>query len=82
MMGREKGMRAVIRCASAAPLLAAARCAPPGLRSQQGFVSLPPDAVRGAGNPTQAATLNDACILDGAVSLDGGPTQAAAPLLG
>lgn len=70
-------MRAVIRCASAVPLLAAAGCALPGPPSQQGFVSLAPGAVQGAGDPTQAAILNAAHLFGSPVSLDGRPTDAA-----
>ncbi len=70
-------MRAIIRCASAALLLAAAGCAPPGPQPQQGFVSLPPDAVQGAGDPTRTAILNAAYAFGSPASLNGRPAEAA-----
>jgi hypothetical protein len=70
-------MRATIRCASAALLLAAVGCAPAGPRPQHGFVSLPPDAVQGAGDPTRTAILNAAYAFGSPASLDGRPAEAA-----
>ncbi len=70
-------MRATIRCASAALLLAAAGCAPPRPRPQQGFVSLPPDAVQGPGDPTRSAILSAAYAFGSRASLDGRPRRPA-----
>ena len=70
-------MRATIRCASAALLLAAVGCAPAGPRPQHGFVSLPSDAVQGAGDPTRTAILNAAYVFGSPASLNGRPAEAA-----
>jgi hypothetical protein len=58
---RAASVRAAVHLGAAALVLAAAACAPFGQRPQQhGSVSLPADAVQGAGDPTRAAILNAA----------------------
>lgn len=72
-------MPAFARRACAAVLLAAAGagCTPGPSFSPQDWVSLPPDAVVGAGDPTRAAILNTAYAYGNPASLAGRPAEAA-----
>jgi hypothetical protein len=64
---------------SAAALLAglAAACTPGPNYSPQDWVSLPPDAVQGAGDPTRTAIINTAYAFGTPASLAGRPAEAA-----
>ncbi len=76
----EAGTRTVVHLGAAALLLAAAAaCAPSGQqRPRQGpAVSLPADAVQGAGDPARAAILEAAYAFGSPASLAGRPAEAA-----
>jgi hypothetical protein len=71
-------MRAFVHLGAAARLLAAAAaCAPSGQRPRQGPVSLPADAVQGAGDPARAAILEAAYAFGNPARLAGRPAEAA-----
>jgi hypothetical protein len=77
-MTKNKTTRAFRLCAAA--LLAtglAAACTPGPSYSPQDAVSLPPDAVVGAGDPTRAAIINTAYAFGTPASLAGRPAEAA-----
>ena len=71
--------RSALRAAAAAALLAAGlgACTPGRNYSPTDNVSLPPDAVQGAGDPTRAAILNSAYAFGTPQSLAGRPAEAA-----
>src|SRR5918995_1771278 len=76
--GRRTRMRAFAHLGGAALLLAAAAaCAPSGQRPRQGPVSLPADAVQGAGDPARAAILEAAHPFGNPARLAGRPAEAA-----
>ena len=71
-------MRAVKGCLGiAAVLTALAGCAQPSPQSRQDWVTLPADAVAGAGDPTRAAIINTAFVFGNPASIAGRPAEAA-----
>jgi hypothetical protein len=70
-------MRAVAFCAAAVLAALAAACTPGPSFSPRDWVSLPPDAVVGAGDPTRSAILNTAYAYGTPASLAGRPAEAA-----
>ena len=70
-------MRAVAFCAAAVLAALAAACTPGPNYSPRDWVSLPPDAVVGAGDPTRSAILNTAYAFGTPASLAGRPAEAA-----
>lgn len=75
---RKANVRTVVHLGAAALVLAAAACAPSGQqRPRQGPVSLPADAVQGAGDPARAAILEAAYAFGDPARLAGRPAEAA-----
>lgn len=70
-------MTRALRHAGIALLAALAGCAQPGPQTGQGWVSLPPDATIGAGDPTRAAIINTAYVFGTPSSVAGRPADAA-----
>jgi hypothetical protein len=70
-------MRAVVFRAAALLALLAGACTPGPNYSPRDWVSLPPDAVVGAGDPTRSAILNTAYAFGTPASLAGRPAEAA-----
>jgi len=58
-------------------LAAATGCAPPSPQARLDWVSLPADAVVGAGDPTRAAIINTAYVFGTPSSVAGNPADAA-----
>ena len=75
-MTTKKTARALGLCA-AALLAGLAACTPGPNYSPQDWVSLPPDAVVGAGDPTRSAIINTAYAFGTPASLAGRPAEAA-----
>jgi hypothetical protein len=76
-MTKNRTARALGLCA-AALLAGLAACTPGPNYSPQDWVSLPPDAVVGAGDPTRSAIINTAYAFGTPASLAGRPAEAAA----
>jgi hypothetical protein len=70
-------MRAVALCAAALLAGSIAACTPGRDYSPRDWVSLPPDSVQGAGDPTRSAILNTAYAFGTPASLAGRPAEAA-----
>lgn len=70
-------MRARALCAAALLAGLAAGCTPAPNYSPRDWVTLPPDAVQGAGDPTRSAILNTAYAYGTPASLAGRPAEAA-----
>ena len=75
-MTKNKTVRALGLCAVAV-LAGLAACTPGPNYSPQDWVSLPPDAVVGAGDPTRSAIINTAYAFGTPASLAGRPAEAA-----
>jgi hypothetical protein len=70
-------MRAATRFAAVVAAMTFAACTPGPNYSPRDNVSLPPDAVQGAGDPTRSAILNAAYAFGTPSSLAGRPAEAA-----
>lgn len=70
-------MHAALRCLGVAALAALAGCAQPSPQAQRDWVTLPADAVAGAGDPTRAAILSTASAFGNPASIAGRPADAA-----
>ena len=76
-MTTNKTARAFGLCAAALLAAGLAACTPGPNYSPQDWVSLPPDAVQGAGDPTRTAIINTAYAFGTPASLAGRPAEAA-----
>ena len=76
-MTKNKTTRALGLRAAALLVAGLAACTPGPNYSPQDAVSLPPDAVVGAGDPTRAAIINTAYAFGNPASLAGRPAEAA-----